>query len=186
DPVGKPLYNDGRIITGIVPETDFLGTPLYQINPPDENEINQRKKDYFDPYHNRLSELISDLNSTFGSVLLWDAHSIKRFVPTIQNQPFPDMILGSADECSAEKPLIDQVLQNLSDSPFKIAHNFPFKGGYITRSKGNPKVGINALQLEMSKNLYMDESETKLDNVLAGKVSYTLSKTFESIAKYLG
>ena len=185
DPVGKPLYNDGRIITGIVPTTNFLGTPLYRNNPPDEKEINQRKIDYFEPYHNRLSDLISDLNSTLGSVLLWDAHSIKRYVPTIQNEPFPDMILGSVDECSAEKQLIDQVLQALSDSPFKVAHNFPFKGGYITRSKGNPKLGINALQLEMSKNLYMDESETIYNPSSAKKVIQTLSKTFDTIINYM-
>src|SRR5687768_15892192 len=30
DPESKPLYSDGRIITGLCPTTDFLGSPLYK------------------------------------------------------------------------------------------------------------------------------------------------------------
>src|SRR5678809_303721 len=30
DPAGKPLYSDGRIITGVCPTTTFLGQPLYK------------------------------------------------------------------------------------------------------------------------------------------------------------
>src|SRR5690242_9403103 len=29
DPKSKPLYSDGRIITGLCPTTNFLGEPIY-------------------------------------------------------------------------------------------------------------------------------------------------------------
>src|SRR5687767_11852699 len=30
DPENKPLYTDGRLMTGLCPVTDFTGAPLYQ------------------------------------------------------------------------------------------------------------------------------------------------------------
>src|ERR1044071_184923 len=41
NPESKPLYNDGRIITELVPKTDFLGNDLYVEKRfvPDEAEI---------------------------------------------------------------------------------------------------------------------------------------------------
>ena len=55
------------------------------------------------------------------------------------------------------------VYNNLKKSKFDVQINQPFKGGYITRSKGNPNKNINAIQLEMSKDLYMYDDERKYD-----------------------
>ena len=52
DPQSKPLYADGRIITGLCPVTTFLGEPLYRDQRkeiPDE-EMNRRVKEYYVPY----------------------------------------------------------------------------------------------------------------------------------------
>ena len=48
-------------------------------------------------------------------------------------------------------------------SGLQVNHNHPFKGGYLTRSKGNPSQNIHAIQLEMCKDLYMSHNETKYD-----------------------
>ena len=95
----------------------------------------------------------------FGVCLLWDAHSIRRFVPTIQSEPFPDLILGDNDEKSADKKIIEIALSNLKNGKYEVNHNAPFKGGNITRSFGKPENNIHALQLEMAKTNYMDDDE---------------------------
>ena len=90
---------------------------------------------------------------------MWDAHSIRRFVPTIREEPFPDLILGDNDEKSAGKEIIEIALSNLKNGKYGVNHNSPFKGGNITRSFGKPEKNIHALQLEMTKTNYMDDDE---------------------------
>ena len=48
---------------------------------------------------------------------------------------------------------------NLKKSKFEVQINQPLRGDIITRSKGLPNKNINAIQLEMSKDLYMYDME---------------------------
>ncbi len=177
DPDSQPLYSDGRIITGLVPSTTFNGHPLYD-KVPDEAEINRRRELYYRPYHDRLEELLSEMADKFGQVLLFDAHSIRRLVPGIRKEPFPDLILGDADGASAGGQLIDIAARVLKTSSYEFSHNHPFKGGYITRHYGDPSRHRHALQLEMAKDNYMDDFEKKYHPERAGKMRESLKKLF--------
>jgi N-formylglutamate deformylase len=185
DPESKPLYTDGRIITGLCPTTDFLGNNLYQDNRKEVNpiEIKRRLDLYYRPYHSRLKELVEDLKKRFGSVLLWDCHSIRQIVPTIYKDKFPDLILGSADETSASKDIIETALSGLKQGVYSLNHNHPFKGGYITRHYGKPSTEIHALQLEMSKVNYMDDAEKAYDNGRASRMQELLKSTLTALAE---
>lgn len=183
DPESKPLYNDGRIITGLTPTTDFFGNHIYvsESNEPDPEEVKRRIEKYYTPYYRKIEALLQARKEQFGKVLLWDAHSIRHYVPTIREERFPDMILGSNDESSADPRLIRTALQNLKKSPFQINHNDPFKGGQITRNFGKPEEQIHALQLEMNKILYMDDDEKKYDRDRANRIRAVLKPTFEAL-----
>jgi N-formylglutamate deformylase len=186
-PEGKPLYTDGRIITAICPTTDFLGNPLYkdQRKEVETFEVERRKKEYFWPYYEQLQKLLDDLKNEFGKVLVWDCHSIRQVVKTIQPDKFPDLILGDADAMSASPGLIETTLSIFEHSEYTIAHNHPFKGGNITRTFGKPSENQHALQLEMTKVNYMDDSETKYDEERAGKMRTELLKVFEVLIEQL-
>ena len=41
---------------------------------------------------------------------------------------------------------------------FTVRRNDPYAGGYITRHYGRPREGVHALQIEISRALYMDEA----------------------------
>ncbi|MEJ1236809.1 N-formylglutamate amidohydrolase [Chryseolinea sp. T2] len=187
DPTDKPLYSDGRIITGLCPVTDFTGRPLYKDarKKVDDDEIIRRRKMYYAPYHDQLKLLLSELKSNFGKVLLWDCHSIRQYVKTIYNDKFPDLILGDADGASAGSGLIELAYDNLRNSNYSVSHNFPFKGGYITRAYGTPDVNQHALQLEMAKVNYMDDAEIDYDDSRANKMRALLSFTLKSLAEEL-
>jgi len=187
DPESKPLYNDGRIITGLTSTTDFFGKDIYisEDKIPNQEEIERRLSTYYWPYYQKIEELLEERIQEFGKVLLWDAHSIRRSVPTIRKEFFPDMILGNNDEKTADKNLIDTTLLNLKEGPFEVSHNTPFKGGHITRYFGNPSKNIHALQLEMNKILYMDDSETIFDEDRANKMRKILRNTFKQLIKQL-
>jgi len=185
DPESKPLYNDGRIITGLCTTIDFHGNPIYVQNEPDEAEVKRRVEEYYQPYHNKIQQMLNELKKKFGCVLLWDAHSIRQYVPTIHKDKFPDMILGSADGASAHPSLIEAALSGLTTETFGLSHNYPFKGGQITRSFGKPSENQHALQLEMNKILYMNDEELQYAPDRANKVREVLQATFEKLLKTL-
>lgn len=183
----KPLYTDGRIITALCPSTTFLGEPIYN----DErtavavDEVKRRTEEYYRPYHQRVEELLRTTKSKFGRVLLWDCHSIRQIVHTIQREKFPDLILGDADGTACSATLINNTLANLDGGDYSLSHNHPFKGGTITRNFGRPNEHQHALQLEMTKTQYMDDSETKYSEVRADKMRERLKRTLGHLAEQL-
>lgn len=183
DPESKPLYTDGRIITALCPTTDFFGKPIYTDHREEVNweEVSRRLANYYYPYHEKLAELLSDLKEKFGRVLMWDCHSIRQYVPTIRKDKFPDLILGDADGTSASPGLIEAALGGLETSGYEVKHNYPFKGGYITRNFGRPAEDQHALQLEMSKLCYMNDAEQDYHPERAEKVRDVLKATFEKL-----
>lgn len=181
DPKSAPLYNDGRIITGLTSTTDFLGNPIYlEGKEPNQDEIDRRLENYYWPYYHALNSLLSERLKEFNNVLLWDAHSIRQSVPTIRKENFPEMILGDADETSAHPKLINSALNSLRKG-YQVNHNDPFKGGHITRYFGNPGKGVNALQLERNKILYMDDSERIYDQERADEMKFILKNTLSEL-----
>lgn len=187
DPRSKPLYNDGRLITGLCPTTDFRGENLYKDERPEvsEEEISERMEKYFSPYHNALNELIERMTARFGKVLLWDCHSIRQTVPTIHSVAFPDLILGDNDGNSCDGLVADVARKNLEHGNWSFRNNFLFKGGYITRHYGKPEQGQHALQLEMTKVNYMDDSQRKYDEERAAKMRRHLQQTFRNLITIL-
>lgn len=187
DPESKPLYTDGRIITDLCPVTTFLGQPLYKDRRKkvEEAEVRRRTELYFNPYHQRLGELMGEMKARFGTVLLWDCHSIRQVVPTIQAERFPDLVLGSADDRAAHPLLIETALKHLGHGGYNLRHNRPFKGGYITRHYGDPAAGRHVLQLEMNKVNYMDDTEMHYDPQRAEKIGELLNNTLRKLADTL-
>ena len=187
DPESTPLYDDGRLITTNTPTTDFFGNHIYKSpkHEPDQAEITRRLSTYYWPYYRKLETLIGTRKKLFGKVLLWDAHSIRHRVSTIQKEPFPDMILGNNDSKTAASDLIETALSGLRSGAFQVNHNIPFKGGHITRYFGKPDEGVHALQLEMNKILYMDDNEITWNEQRAEAVQKVLLNTFEKIIQQM-
>lgn len=185
DPQSKPLYTDGRIITALCPTTTFFGEPIYsdEREKIEDEEVRRRVEKYYNPYHQKLEELLSNLKAEFGKVLLWDCHSIRQSVHTILNEKFPDLILGDADGTSASPGLIETAINSLESEGYEFNHNYPFKGGYITRHFGKPSENQHALQLEMTKVNYMDDTEKKYDADRANAMREVLRKTLGNLAE---
>jgi N-formylglutamate deformylase len=184
DPESKLLYKDSRQETGLVPTKSFSGEEI-MLKELTQKEISRRIEAYYWPYYKMLQEKLDERTLKFSKCLLFDAHSIKRLVPKISKDPFPDMILGDADETSADQNLINCALTSLKKGPYEIAHNHPFKGGHITRYFGKKSPTQHALQLEMSQDLYMDEESLIYDSKKANLVRENLSYMFESLLKEL-
>ncbi len=182
DPEGQPLYKDGRQETELMPTRSFAGEPLYDGAAPDAAEQKRRVAAYYRPYHDKLRGLLAEMKKKFGVVLLYDAHSIVRFVPTIRPTPFPDLILGDQRGRTADARIIQTAVDSLqAGGRYELSHNDPFQGGYITRHYGQPFAGVHALQLEMSQDVYMEGG--KLDTKKAEPLRAVLKTTLERLAE---
>jgi N-formylglutamate deformylase len=185
DPESKALYNDGRIITGLCSTTDFFGRDIYvsEDKIPGQEEISRRLDLYYWPYYKKVQSLLDERRKEFGKALLWDGHSIRQSVPTIRKENFPDLILGDNDGKTADSQLIQTALDGLKKGSWPVSHNTPFKGGHITRYFGKPENNIHALQLEMNKIMYMDNTETIYHEERANSVISLLKQTFEALTQ---
>jgi N-formylglutamate deformylase len=186
-PEDRPLYNDGRLITGLCPVTSFTGESLYVDNRTEvePGEIKRRLESYYNPYHEQVRKKLFEMKQRFGKVILWECHSIRQFVETIYKGKIPDLILGDADQTTASPDIINTVKNIFAGSKYEFSHNHPFKGGHITRYFGKPADNQHALQLEMTKVNYMDDSETRYDESRAQKMQILLKKVFTKLIQQL-
>ena len=186
DPQSTPLYNDGRLITELCPSSTFHGEPIYlDHHMPKRKEIERRLELYYWPYYHKVTELLNGLKKEFGRVLLWDAHSIRQYLPLIRKEVFPDLILGDNKGKTADHSLIETVLQTMQLTRLKVAHNQPFRGGHLTRYFGKPEEGQHALQLEMTRINYMDNREMHYDIERAAVIREVLKKVFRNLIQEL-
>jgi len=158
-PQDAPLY-DGSNSTELCPTSFFSGEPLYRDGcSPSPEEIEFRRHEYWQPYHDALNAELGRLHATHGHALLLDGHSIRSQLPWLFAGKLPDLNLGTANGQSCAAALREAVTKVLAEEP-RYSHvvDGRFRGGYITRHYGRPETGIHAVQLEMCWSCYMDEA----------------------------
>ncbi len=153
--------NSPRVKTG-------LGT-IAKIVAPDKSIYNKklnlkdaqmRIEGIYRPYHLTLQNLLGKTMDDFGMAILIDCHSMPSF-KTSRIKKAPDIILGDRFGTSCTPQIIDLAETVFSGAGLKVVRNHPYAGGYITHSYGNPKHNIHALQIEISRHLYMNENSLK-------------------------
>ena len=155
DPSGTSLY-PGQVTTGLCPLETFAGEPLYEpVQEPTEAEIARRRTHYFDPYHAALQAQIARLRAVHPAVVLYDAHSIRSYVPRLFAGELPLFNIGSFGGASCAHELTRAVAEQCAGHSHVI--NGRFKGGWITRNYGNPAGGVHAIQMELAMRGYLDE-----------------------------
>jgi N-formylglutamate deformylase len=163
DPSGASLY-PGQATTELCPTTTFDGEPLYrEQEAPDGGEIAMRKATYFDPYHAALATEISRLRRLHGAIALYDCHSIRSVIPRLFQGELPGFNLGTNGGASADSSLSERVVEVLKAGGKDFVLNGRFKGGWITRSFGDPENGVHALQMELACRVYLREAVGPVD-----------------------
>jgi N-formylglutamate deformylase len=98
------------------------------------------------------------LRDLHPNVLLWEAHSIASVLPRLFDGKLNDFNFGTSDGQSCAPEVAAGAIDAVRDSEWSWVLNGRFKGGFITRRYGEPGAGVHAVQLEMSQELYMDET----------------------------
>jgi N-formylglutamate deformylase len=158
-PDGASLY-PGRSVTGLCPIDTFDDEPLYAEtgDQPDAAEIAARRDAAWLPYHRQLASELQRIRSQHGVAALWDAHSIRSWLPRFFDGRLPDFNLGTANGASCDPSLAQSLLRIAREATgYTCVLNGRFTGGYITRHYGCPAENVFAVQLEMAQSSYMRE-----------------------------
>ncbi|OCW59377.1 N-formylglutamate amidohydrolase [Hoeflea olei] len=117
-----------------------------------------RIEQVYRPYHATLRRLIAHTHVQFGKAVLIDCHSMPATVRVAGGSQRPDIIVGDRYGASASHDLSRAAVSFLSGLGYRVVRNKPYAGGFITEHYGRPDRGLHALQIEVNRGLYVDES----------------------------
>ncbi|HEX3954048.1 MAG TPA: N-formylglutamate amidohydrolase [Stellaceae bacterium] len=120
-------------------------------------EAKRRVDTLYQPYHVALRRLLDETEATFGAYLLIDCHSMPSAASAVGGQDGADIVLGDCHGVACAPRLVEAARAFLGRRHFTVALNAPYAGGFSTGHYGNPRRGRHALQIEISRALYMDE-----------------------------
>lgn len=169
----------GQNTTGLVPLVRFTGDPVYLPGQePDTGEVVSRIETYWRPYHAALREELDRIRARHGRVVLWEGHSIKGSgLPFLFEGRLPDLNLGTANGASCSPALQSRIEAELAaQAEYDWVANGRFKGGHITRHYADPDNGIDAVQLELSQRIYMNEDSFGYDEAKATRLQPLLQR----------
>jgi N-formylglutamate deformylase len=173
----------GQNTTGLCPLVRFTGEPVYRPGmEPDEAEVRDRVDRYWRPYHAALQAELARLHAAHGRVVLWEGHSIRGELPFLFEGRLPDFNLGTANGASCSPALQARLEAVLSAhaNEYGFVANGRFKGGHITRHYGDPAHGVEAVQLETSQRVYMDEDSFEYDEARAARAQAVIRGLLEA------
>lgn len=154
DPAGTSLY-PGQNTTGLIPQTDFDGRPIWDCAP-DEKALGFRRLNHHMPYHMALAVHIARLRERHDHVILFDCHSIRSEIPHLFEGRLPDLNIGTNGGETCAPAVEAVVVAAAAASDYSHVLNGRFRGGWTTRHYGKPAQGVHAIQMEIAQATYLE------------------------------
>jgi N-formylglutamate amidohydrolase len=110
------------------------------------------------PFHAALADLIEATRRRFGYAVLIDCHSMPSVSMAPAGGPRPDIVLGDRFGASADCKITRFLKDQLTALGYEVQMNRPYAGGYITENYGRPGRDVHAVQIEINRGLYLDET----------------------------
>ena len=114
-------------------------------------EWQSRLEQIYRPYHEAVEQALQARREQFGYAILLCAHSMPSSATTT------DIVPGTRGGFSCAPSMTDLVKSLAGQAGFSAVVDSPYMGGYGVRHYGNPTSGVHAIQVEISRRLYMNE-----------------------------
>jgi len=112
-----------------------------------------RIRRYYKPYHETLRREIEEVRALFGEAIVIDCHSMPS-----GSARGSDIVLGDRFGASCGPGLTAHAEAAFARLGFSVVRNRPYAGGYTTEHYGAPESGVHVLQIEINRQLYLDEA----------------------------
>lgn len=120
----------------------------------------------FEPFHEGIRNYYTFFkNKGHKNVYHIDAHSMPSLGTRMHKDPGEyraDIVVSDCLGKSCASEFRDLVIVAYATAGFKVGYNWPYVGGRVTEHYGQPQAGQQAIQVELNRNLYMDEKTKKL------------------------
>ena len=133
------------------------------------------------PYHAALAALISETHARHGRTILIDWHSMPAAAARDRTGEACDMVLGDRFGSACAAAVSRHLERALAEMGYRVCRNAPYAGGYTTEHYGRPGRGVHAVQIEINRALYFDETQLRLTEGV-GRLKADLSRLFADLA----
>ena len=168
---------------GTVPRVVADGQEIYAGRITAQEAV-ARIETLYKPYHRMLRGLIQRTAKAHGTCILIDCHSMPSS-SLGREEAKADVVLGDRYGTACSPALIDAFEAQFQAHGFRVVRNKPYAGGFITEHYGEPNLGRHALQIEMNRALYMNESSLALTRDFPALVT-ALESIVAAVAKGAG
>jgi len=145
---------------GTIPRVVAEGEDIYRGRLGFSEALSRIERIYL-PYHRTLAALVDEVQRNNGAMLLVDCHSmpssaLAHVAPEACGAV--DVVLGDRFGVSCDERVTCLVETHLVAHGLCVIRNKPYAGGFITHTHGAPAHGRHALQIEINRALYLDET----------------------------
>jgi len=165
---------------GVFAKYNLFGEYIYSSKLP-FSEAKWRLLNYYFPYHKKIKEIIKKTKEKYKKIIALDCHSMASEL--VNNKT--DIVISNVNNKSSSVEILNLIKKSFSNHSYKINTNKPFKGGFITSHYGKPKNNTHFLQIEVNKNLYMDEQSMLLKKNSFFKLKACFDNLISDILLYL-
>jgi N-formylglutamate amidohydrolase len=121
---------------------------------------------YFTPFHEQVRARLQALRDAGASTVYHlDLHSMPSVGTREHRDPGErraDIVVSDCDGKSCSPWYRDLVIASYEKAGFRVALNWPYKGGRVTETYGRPSQGQESIQVELNRSLYMNEQTKRL------------------------
>lgn len=145
---------------GVVPRVVANGRAIYSGKIP-MREAERRIEKYWRPYHEALQAQLDQAHVIFGQAILVDCHSMPHeAMDSVARRGIrrPEVVLGDRFGAAADEAIVSRIEAAFVNAGLVVTRNMPFAGAYITQHYGRPVRGRHAIQIEVDRALYMNET----------------------------
>jgi len=144
---------------------------------------------YHDRFHEEIGRKVAEIRTRFPGKVIYhfDCHSM----PSIGNESHkdagrvrPQVCLSDFNRRSASAEFLELTRLSFTNAGFGCLVNWPYQGGRITQRYGKPAQGMETVQIELNRSLYMNEVTREKSPAFAD-VQARLSRALLSIVDAL-
>lgn len=122
-------------------------------------EIEERLARHYRPYHAELKRCVDTLHQRFGVLRQISCHCMSAVgAPTHPDagKPRADFCVSDLKGRTASRQSMELVVETLKRYGYSVSVNDPYIGNELIARHGDPARGVDSIQVEINKKLFMD------------------------------
>jgi N-formylglutamate amidohydrolase len=148
------------------------------------SEIQERLDKYYRPYHAELKRIADGLYGKFGRLTQISCHCMSAVgAPTHPDagKPRADFCVSDIRGTTASTRALALVVDTLKSYGYSVSVNDPYIGNELIKRIADPARGIDSIQVEINKKLFMDTKTFRATEGLP-KVRADLDRLLQALA----